>query len=58
MLTMKKLLIIVLLALPIMALSKSIWDSIQKNSFYDTSLQQYNKQVKINKKIEKRLGQK
>ena len=56
MLTMKKLLIIVLLALPIMALSKSIWDSIQKNSFYDTSLQQYNEQVKINKKLKSDLA--
>lgn len=53
---MKKLLIIILLALPIMALSKSIWDSIQKNSFYDTSLQQYNEQVKINKKLKSDLA--
>lgn len=53
---MKKLIIIILLALPIMALSKSIWDSIEKNSFYDASLQQYNEQLEINKKLKSDLA--
>lgn len=53
---MKKLLILILLALPIMALSKSIWDSVQKNSFYDVSLKQYNEQLEINKKLKSDLA--
>lgn len=53
---MKKLIIIILLALPIMALSKSIWDSIEKNSFYDASLQRYNEQLEINKKLKSDLA--
>lgn len=53
---MKKLLIIILMTLPILALSKSIWDSLEKNSFYETSLQQYNEQVEINKKLKSDLA--
>lgn len=53
---MKKLLIIILLTLPIMALSKSIWDSIEKNSFYEASQQQYNEQLEINKKLKSDLA--
>lgn len=49
--TIKKTIIVVLLILPILALSKSIYDSLQGNQFYEESKKHYDEQVAINKKL-------
>lgn len=49
--TIKKGIIVILLILPILALSKSVLDSLQNNQFYDSSKAQYDKQAEINKKL-------